>query len=194
VNARAQIIPTFICPSDPTQQINGGFAPTNYAGTSTKTNNTSDAAPLTIGGLTERGTKLSSFLDGASNTFMAAEVYRNIPFYATGNVANLTGQRCRAWTMAGAYCGITGDATPNWGQKADPAVAAVAGVPGRDEIAWSSDFHGGTGRQPASSLHNGGAHFLVGDGSVHFVGNNIDLSVYQNTLTSGGMDKPSLQF
>ena len=192
-NARAQIIPSLICPSDPTPHVSG-WAATNYAGCSTKTNNTADTGVSTSGALTQRGTRMADLTDGSSNTLMVGEVFRNIPFYATGNNASLQGQKCRAWTMAGAYCGITGDATPNWGKGSIVTVAAVAGVPGRDEIAWSSDYHGGTGRQPASSVHTGGAHFLLADGSVQFLSDNIDLTAYQNSLSAAGSDKPVLSF
>ena len=192
-NAIAQVLPALLCPSDPTPQVNG-YAGTNYAGISTKGTNTADTVIATSGALTQRGTKMAEFLDGTSTTLMAGEVYRNIPFYATGNVANLTAQRCRAWATAGAYCGLNGDATPNWGKGADPAVAAVVGQRGRDEIVWASDYHGASGRQPASSTHAGGCNFLVADGSVQFIGENVSLAVYQNSLTPNGMDKPVLDF
>ena len=37
-----------------------------------------------------------------------------------------------------------------------------------------------------SSQHTGGAQFVLGDGSVHFVSENIDLGVYQSVATRGG--------
>ena len=39
-----------------------------------------------------------------------------------------------------------------------------------------------------SSYHVGGAHFLMGDGSVRFVSTNIDLGVYQHLATRGAGD------
>jgi len=39
-----------------------------------------------------------------------------------------------------------------------------------------------------SSNHTGGAHFLLGDGSVKFIGTNIDLRVYQSISTRAGRE------
>jgi prepilin-type N-terminal cleavage/methylation domain-containing protein len=39
-----------------------------------------------------------------------------------------------------------------------------------------------------SSHHVGGAHFLLGDGAVRFIGQNIDLGVYQHLATRAGGD------
>lgn len=191
-NVRAQVITAFLCPTDNIKPLVNGWASTNYAGCLTSGSNTSDSNPMTIGALTEYGTSIRDMTDGTSNSFMVGEVFRGIPFHATGNASPLTGQRCLAWITEGAQCGINGDATPNWGQNADPAVVAVVGVRGRDELVWNSPFHGSTGRRPASSLHTGGAQFLMGDGSVTFISDNVDLTVYKNTLTISGRDTPTL--
>ncbi|HCO25773.1 MAG TPA: prepilin-type cleavage/methylation domain-containing protein, partial [Gimesia maris] len=37
----------------------------------------------------------------------------------------------------------------------------------------------GTHTRCFGSWHQGGAHFTLADGSVHFIGENIDLSVYR---------------
>ena len=42
-----------------------------------------------------------------------------------------------------------------------------------------------------SSMHVGGAHFVLGDGAVRFVGTNIDIGVYQSLATRAGGETPS---
>ncbi|MFO1023250.1 MAG: DUF1559 domain-containing protein [Planctomycetales bacterium] len=42
-----------------------------------------------------------------------------------------------------------------------------------------------------SSQHPGGAHHLLGDGSVHFLVDNIDVNLYQNLVTRNGGEKIS---
>jgi len=42
------------------------------------------------------------------------------------------------------------------------------------------------------SLHPGGAHFCLADGSIHFVGETIDLTVYQALSTRAGRETVTL--
>jgi prepilin-type processing-associated H-X9-DG protein len=44
----------------------------------------------------------------------------------------------------------------------------------------------GNGFWPARSRHTGGAHTLMGDGAVKFIGDNTDLVLYQNLGTIAG--------
>jgi hypothetical protein len=39
-----------------------------------------------------------------------------------------------------------------------------------------------------SSQHVGGSHFVLGDGSVRFIGENIDLGIYQHLATRSAGD------
>jgi prepilin-type processing-associated H-X9-DG protein len=45
---------------------------------------------------------------------------------------------------------------------------------------------------PMSSHHPGGANFLAGDGSVHFVSENISLDVYKALATVDGAENVSI--
>jgi prepilin-type processing-associated H-X9-DG protein len=40
------------------------------------------------------------------------------------------------------------------------------------------------------SAHPGGAHFAYADGSVHFLGEDLDLSVYRELATRQGEETP----
>jgi len=204
-NARATILPAYLCPTDNTRPMvgvsatNSGWAGTNYAGVQTGAmpvagtapansvgnGNTADTNPKTMGGLSQWNTSTRDFTDGTSNSFLAGEVWRGVPLYAFGNAANLTGQRCDHWIHEGARCGINGVAPPNYGNKADPTISSTAGGQ-RDELNWNSPYHGTDGRRPASSLHVGGAHMLMGDGAVNFVSENVDTFLFRAACTIGG--------
>ncbi|MBX7075216.1 MAG: DUF1559 domain-containing protein [Pirellulales bacterium] len=43
-------------------------------------------------------------------------------------------------------------------------------------------------RRAPSTPHPGGAHFLYGDGSVHFLQETIDLAIYQALSTKSGSE------
>ena len=64
-------------------------------------------------------------------------------------------------------------ATPNWKY---PNCNTCAGCGSGDN----------DGVYPARSRHTGGAQHLLGDGTVHFISDNIDLGVYQNLGTVKG--------
>ena len=51
---------------------------------------------------------------------------------------------------------------------------------------WNACWRDWRNNQGFSSLHVGGAQFTFGDGSVHFISENIDLAVYRNTATIAG--------
>ncbi|MCA9087160.1 MAG: DUF1559 domain-containing protein [Planctomycetaceae bacterium] len=58
-----------------------------------------------------------------------------------------------------------------------------------------SEYNGSSSFTVASfgSNHTGGAHFLMGDGAVRFVSENVDLDVYRNTATAGGGEVATIE-
>ncbi|MGN6543611.1 MAG: DUF1559 family PulG-like putative transporter [Aureliella sp.] len=164
----------------------------------------------------DRETTFGSIVDGLSNTIMLAEFNKgdansavlsavngdfafNTPFpsgwthqFPTQQMLISYGQSCQAvgsshrssagfrWSAPGMYnTGINTIAPPNW--------QYVSGMPcpgcGQGDSA---------GVFPARSRHTGGAQHAMGDGSVQFITNSIDLRTYQALGSARGGDNASL--
>jgi len=81
---RGTIIPTFICPSDPTPKLRGGWAGSNYCAAVRARGDQSHGSTginPDMGALTRNGTTMGSFLDGTSNTIWVIET---VPQKAAG--------------------------------------------------------------------------------------------------------------
>ena len=183
-----QVIPTYRCPSDssPTHNANaidgvaaGKLALFSYAGSKgpTRTGNnangscaeravwdtynlsTSDQTPA--GPFTRMGRIYTAALrdvsDGLSNTLFVGEVRGNCSIPIT-----------RGWVHASNTNGMISTIYPiNY-----DSCSSSNTVPCRWWDNWSTNFG-------FKSLHTGGANFAMGDGSVHFVSQNIDHWSYQ---------------
>jgi len=187
------VVPTFLCPSDDAEPVNtdpvhsGEAAGANYAavvsatpydtaavtGTTLANGRFFAAGQITRdGGLPELYLSTKSFTDGTSYTAQTAEVFRGKAFVVTtagwGVPRDITGFRCGRWPERSAYCGANAAVGPNHEES--------------DEVDWADDSaFGRWGRRPASSLHPGGVNVQFADGSCHFISENIDLAVWQNT-------------
>ena len=83
------------------------------------------------------------------------------------------GTKCGIWTYeAGMGCGVSGNRAPN-----DKRTDRLG-----DGNTSSSTIRAALA---SSSAHTGGAFVLFADGSVHFVGDNIDLQTWANTCSYG---------
>lgn len=177
------VVEAFICPSDNNPAVGrlagaaygpGGSytgAATNYDfivdcslefGTCNGYANTSSSRKRMFGA--DENTSFAEVTDGLSNTFMMGETTK---YHVNGGAFAWS---YRAWVMTGIDTyynnGIYGGINV-WHQ---PAVAPTWQSPpftpirGRARSWWV----------PAASLHPGGTHFLMGDGSVHFIPETID--------------------
>jgi prepilin-type N-terminal cleavage/methylation domain-containing protein len=190
-----QVIPAFRCPSDTSDPVMGGRA--NYGGTWAVNSYkgvaganwgwgtwTSPAAfnqtrwGITGDGL-DRGNGLlfrgngfpysnnfSKVTDGTSNTFAIGEA---VPKYCTHTWwwwFNGSTATCSVPLNAPAICA----ATP--GASKDALLTACAGD-------WPNNYS-------FKSQHVGGGQFVLCDGSVKFISENIDLAVYRGLATIGG--------
>jgi prepilin-type processing-associated H-X9-DG protein len=161
-------------------------------------------------------TTLNSIKDGTSNTIAVAEVYRGRVGMRTGGGPVLLNApfRCNRW-MATGSCGVTGTLgrsgtgpnisgsyTGNPGgflQKGATSAPTGDGGPNdarADQFAWNNDNDtaGPDGYRPSSSAHTGGVQVLMADGSVHFISDNVDSGVYNNSISVNGGETENLQF
>lgn len=172
-------IQALMCPSDPDAKVknfgswfygtapnaNGDYGITNYAGMTHDTLRIGTEAGGSFPRFDHNGvlgnrarTSVADITDGASNTIMVAEV-SNSP--ASG----------WPWGWDGALTDarLTPNAPGTWpgnGVFTNPRETATA--------------------QTASSYHEGGIHVQMGDGSVRFVSENINLALYQALVTRRG--------
>ncbi len=183
------VIPTFMCPSDPTRQV-GSDAPANYAGIWGDTAKLGSAADADRGVFSTLKVTMAHITDGTANTAMIGEVFRGKACdHVYSGVGAVNGQRCRRWAEETGYCGA---ATGVY----DSALARFVGMtpndPRADLITWTDNHCAGnflhTDRRPISSLHPGGALCAYADASVHFIPDSVDGDLWRNTGTRAGQE------
>ena len=126
---------------------------------------TTDHGGLASNGLLirNRAYKLSDATDGLTNTFLMGEISADHP-------GSPWSHNWRPWTQ-----GTSGDAS-------GAAVYYSKNI--AKPIARNSGYQGSTANRlfndvAFSSKHTSGTHFMMGDGSVRFVGESIDFATYQ---------------
>ncbi len=122
-------------------------------------------------------TSLSNIPDGVSNTLMVAEIRHG----ANGS----SDYRGMSWWGPGTF--FTTYLAPN---SAQPDVAQSSGYCAQDDPTFPCSPTSASEAQPmtfaARSRHPGGLYALFCDGSVHFISNDILLSVWQALGTTKG--------
>ncbi|MDB5338151.1 MAG: hypothetical protein JWN70_3770 [Planctomycetaceae bacterium] len=166
------ILPVFLCPSDPSPNIHTATA---MGGDGSTTGHAKSNYPAIFGSLgvvyvqntaaNTRGifwynsaTRIRDITDGASNTIMVTERY-----WDGGDSET---RRGAIW--AGKCDGSTG--LLNVGNKYGNILRAA------NDPDWVVK---GLNNNAAASMHVGGVHFVLGDGGVRFISQNIDGATYQ---------------
>jgi hypothetical protein len=189
-------LPVYRCPSDnganvvsiPAGGLNGSpqystnqFARANYAAVVGSTYDPSSGLLIGNGAFGESSsTRFSSFTDGLSNTFLIGE--RRSPGQVAGLYIGGDTIWCGANDDEGPYIDWQGFAmTIGICDQVNPLNAKSANPPTVGTISSPQPY------TAFSSLHTGGAHFLMGDGAVRFISENIATgppnmpgSTYQN--------------
>jgi prepilin-type processing-associated H-X9-DG protein len=138
-------------------------------------------------GILYRNSKISAsrVRDGLSNTIAAGERSSNhSPGTWTGAV---TGGRCPAWMAVlppAPYSAPPGPPYDNadFGEALVLAHCNASHLPNADFPIFDPDVF--------YSYHTGGAHFLFGDGSVHFISSYVNGPTYQALATIAGGEVP----
>jgi hypothetical protein len=116
-------------------------------------------------------TKMRDLTDGTSATFAIGETIADTTQWTWWWLNNATT----------ATCSIPLNAPPQCAAAAGLSTAAGLKACQGD---WPNNYS-------FRSLHTGGAHFGMGDGTVKFVSNNIDYNLYRNLSTIQGAEIPS---
>lgn len=175
-NILNQQLPAFTCPSDPGNPFQGvgtcygtttgtGGAKTNYdfitARADFSCNNWSVNAGTNRRMFGENSScRPASVTDGLSNTLMVGETTLNVYNGRT------TSWGYRGWVMTGVDVETNG--INDWSYTGQPSIPGRLGSWGR-----------------SGSLHTGGAHFTMGDGTVRFVSENINLALLTSLAKIG---------
>jgi type II secretory pathway pseudopilin PulG len=209
------VVPTFVCPSESQSPITSNYfvatvqAGTNYvvnAGTGTGT--TYDFR-FPTDGMFWYGSQVrhKDVTDGLSNTLFVGEAllglgvdtYEStkadrrqwrtlagmvVPLAnAPGSVPPLTDDMCMM-DMLGMYW--RGDRNMSWIGGSGSRTAFNTYLMPNDPMADCGNF--GLGRFKASSGHIGGVNVILGDGSVHFIMDHIDMDTWRGLSTRGSAE------
>lgn len=192
-------IPSLTCPSDEKQVRSSGITlhnyVTNYGNTDYRRNNLTDAngikvqhrgAPFVINDFAppvypDIEVKFREITDGLSKTLLASETVQG---------EQGTDGDSRALTWWGFGAGFQTFDPPNTSLP-DFTQGPNSCNPGAPNPPCAKEGAGGTARAAARSRHTGGINVAMCDGSVHFVIDDIDLTVWRASSTTKGEEVTS---
>jgi len=190
------VVSAMLCPSDPStghlEHGNNGFCG-NYVGCTGSlpwgdrysTNDSSGTSPKGLFHCRSK-TAMRDITDGASNTILMGEILtvKGGTLPADGSCTNIKDMRGLYWNGVHMTVLFSAYYSPN-----PPNVPDTAGYPACAETPQApSNANQSTGMNlSARSMHTGGAHITLADGSVRFVSNNTNRATFNalGTRASG---------
>jgi len=205
--ARAMVVSTYLCPSDPQGAMPAGWPGNSYVlnyGTRIPWQ-----APLTngpFGMFTDKGVPFAAgILDGTSNTACASErlkgdwsnaiaTPRTDLITPSGAAPTTTDQAltvCQAADANNLALQFRSDNGAYWIQGQHTTLYQHVGTPNQRSCAWRTPA---TMAQNASSQHTGGVNVLMCDGSVRYATDQISLTTWRALGTLDGGETPGSDF
>lgn len=187
---RSVKVPVFMCPSDPNSGKIGSLKDTfysNYLLCSGSTTQGADGTFPRLNGLffNISRIKIRDVTDGTSNTIAAGEI-NLVPDVAgagpTADCLTIGDLRGRIWGTK--YVG-GGTFTTLQGPNSAVPDTVTYGY-SREYAPISNSCSSGDNAVYARSRHVGGAHFLLADGAVRFISENVDTATFRNLGTRAG--------
>ncbi|WP_298863811.1 DUF1559 domain-containing protein [uncultured Gimesia sp.] len=171
-------LPSVRCPSDSSRQPSSTYGPTNYMacrGTSTNSGNNSTNSMFSMNSIV----RIRDVEDGLTNTMMVSETFASAPFCDD----QPTGGVCPASCITKAP--YTGSAQQGyswmWASLYESHYYGTVYTPNNKDMPDCGAGSSSTSALLAArSKHTGGVHVLLGDGSVRFASDNIDLTLWRN--------------
>lgn len=187
---RSVKVPVLMCPSDPNSGKLGSQKSSfhsNYLLCSGSTTQGANGTFPKLNGLffNISNIRFRDITDGTSNTIAAGEINLVDDATGAGPVADcLTVGDLRGRVWGTKYVG-GGTFTTLQGPNTTVPDSVIYGY-SRDYAPISTSCSSGDNAVYARSRHVGGAHFLLGDGAVRFISNNVDTSTFRALGTRAG--------
>ncbi|WP_417385490.1 DUF1559 domain-containing protein [Gimesia sp.] len=174
---RAEKIPAVRCPSDSSRQPSSSYGPTNYlACRGNNTTTTSNKGTSMFWNNSD--VRIRDVEDGTTNTMMVSETFASAEFCTEQPSGGVCPATCTSYNS-----GKTGSQQGYSWMYASLYEAAYYGTvytPNHKQPDCGASSSSQAAHLAARSKHTGGAHVLLGDGSVRFAGDNIDTTIWRN--------------
>lgn len=192
---RQTIVRTFWCPSQPdvsNGSQKGGYQPSNYNGNmGTRIGNGNDDCICTgVANLNDMLTNPWGCMNGNGIFYVRSNIrFRDVTDGLSNTIFVSEVPDSGGDAMGGFNAGADRKAMFSGGADSNPPTEMSEFL----IAAESNDPINGGAEEAAGSWHTGGAQFLMGDGSVQFLSENMDMKTYQAISTRAGGEVESFQ-